>query len=52
LQHVFGVFPVLRYVLRQAKDLAFVPPDQLREGFVIAFTSLCDKNPLLDSGLA
>jgi hypothetical protein len=37
LRDVFGVFTVLRYMLRYPEDLAFVLPDQLLIGCCITF---------------
>jgi len=36
LHHVFRIFAVLRDVLRNSKDIAVVPPNQLLEGADVA----------------
>ncbi len=52
LQHIFGVFAVLRDMLRQAENPAFIPTHQFGKSASIAFARLSEKNAFVGSGLA
>ena len=50
LQDIFGVFPVLRDILRQPKDIALVALGQLAERCAIALASLGDQAGFIENG--
>src|SRR5258706_10250044 len=49
LEHIFGVFPVLRNILRQPEDIALIALGQFVEGCAIALPSLGDQAGFIEN---